>query len=90
MQYLFKGRIALVWLGLTLVTLASWWISVGRGQAIRPDLAISMAVIVIAVIKARFVLREFMEVGHASSWLRLLSDVWVVGIPVAIFVAMSI
>ncbi|RYG98089.1 MAG: prokaryotic cytochrome C oxidase subunit IV family protein [Alphaproteobacteria bacterium] len=90
MQYLFRGRIAPVWLGLTLVTLASWWISVGRGQAIRPDLAVTMAVIVIAVIKARFVLREFMEVRHASRWLRLLSDVWVVGLPVAVFIGLTV
>jgi len=90
MAYLFKGRIAQVWLGLTVVTLISWWISTGRGEALRPDLTITMAVIVIAVIKARFVLREFMEVGHASRWLRALSDLWVAGLPVAVLIALSI
>lgn len=90
MQYLFQGRIALVWLGLTLVTLISWAISHGGGGNLRPDLGLSMAVIVIAVIKARFVLREFMEVGHASRWLRVLSDAWVVGLPAAILAALWI
>ena len=90
MAYLFKGRIAPVWLGLTIVTLVSWLLSTQSGGALRPDLAVSMAVIVLAVIKARFVLREFMEVNHASRWLRVLSDVWVVGLPAAIFVALRI
>jgi hypothetical protein len=89
-QYLFQGRIALVWLSLTLVTLISWAISHAAGGDLRPDLAVSLAVIVIAVIKARFVLREFMEVGHASRWLRVLSDAWVVGLPLAIWLALSI
>ncbi|KHK90185.1 cytochrome C oxidase subunit IV family protein [Novosphingobium malaysiense] len=90
MQYLFKGRIAPVWLGLTIVTLLSWLISSGQDNVMKPDLTVSMAVVVIAVIKARFVLREFMEVGHASRWLRVLSDVWVVGLPPAILVALSV
>jgi len=90
MQYLFKGRIALVWLGLTIVTLISWQISHAGEGGLRPDLTLTMAVIVIAVIKARVVLREFMEVGHASRWLRVLSDVWVVGLPVVILAALCI
>jgi hypothetical protein len=90
MQYLFHGRIAFVWLGLTAVTLISWWIGAGGRTDWNPDLGISMAVVVIAVVKARFVLREFMEVGHASRWLRMLSDVWVVGLPVALYVALTI
>lgn len=90
MQYLFQGRIALVWAGLTIATLVSWAIGHQGGGDLSPDLALSMAVIVIAVIKARFVLREFMEVGHASRWLRILSDVWVVGLPVTIWVALQI
>jgi len=89
-QYLFQGRIAPVWLGLTIVTLISWQISHGGRVDLSPDLTVSMAVIVIAVIKARFVLREFMEVGHASRWLRVLSDVWVVGLPVALWIALQI
>ncbi len=89
MEYLFKSRIVLVWAGLTLVTLMSWAISHSVG-ALSPSFGITMAVIVIAVIKARFVLRDFMEVGHASRWLRVLSDVWVVGLPVAIYVALQV
>jgi len=87
---LFQGRIALVWLGLTIVTLISWQISHGGRIDLSPDLTVSMTVVVIAVIKARFVLREFMEVGHASRWLRILSDIWVVGLPAAIVVALWI
>lgn len=88
MHYLFQGRITLVWLGLTIVTLISWRISHGDPIDLSPDLTVSMTVVVIAVIKARFVLREFMEVGHASRWLRILSDIWVVGLPAAILVAL--
>lgn len=87
MQYLFKGRIAHVWLGLMLVTLAAWLFSGWRNADWHPDLAVSLTVVVVAVIKARFVLREFMEVGHASPWLRGLTDVWVVGLPLALYAA---
>jgi hypothetical protein len=90
MRYLFEGRIAPVWLGLTLVTLISWWISTGGHTGWSPNLAASMAVVIIAVIKARFVLREFMELGHASRWLRVLSDVWVLALPAAVLVALQI
>ena len=72
------------------MTLVSWAISHGAADTLRPDLAVSMAVIVMSVIKARFVLHDFMEVGHASRWLRVLSDVWAVGLPVAILIALQI
>ena len=89
MTYLFRDRIAFVFFGLTLFTLISWQVSAWRGQGNGPDLAITMTVVVVAVIKARFVLREFMEIGHASRWLRVLSDVWVVGLPLGILVALT-
>lgn len=89
MHHLLQGRIAHVWAGLTIVTLISWVIS-HRGGDMGPNLAVTMAVICIAVAKARFVLREFMEIGHASRWLRILSDVWVVGLPLAIWVTLQI
>ncbi|MCA9075466.1 MAG: cytochrome C oxidase subunit IV family protein [Novosphingobium sp.] len=89
MNYLFKDRLALVWIGLTILTYVSWQLSAWRQQEIQVDLAVSMTVIVLAVIKARFVLRIFMEIGHASRWLHILSDVWVVGLPIALLVALT-
>ena len=89
MHYLFKDRLALVWIGLTIVTFVSWQLSVSGKDDLRPDLGVTMAIVILAVIKVRFVLREFMEVGHASRWLRILSDVWVVGLPLAILVALE-
>ena len=90
MKYLFQGRIALVWLGLAIVTLISWQISASGSDMVQASLAVSVAVVAIAVIKARFVLHDFMEIGHASPWLRHLSEVWVVGLPLAILGALSV
>ncbi|MDX1504214.1 MAG: cytochrome C oxidase subunit IV family protein [Spongiibacter sp.] len=63
-----------IWLSLMALTLCSWLLSAG------PDVAtgtIATAVIIgIAVIKARMVMRYFMEVKSAPLWLRRGTDVW--------------
>lgn len=89
MDLLFKSRLAIVWVALSLVTLLSWAVGFKGSAALQPDFAISMAVVAFAVIKARFVLREFMEVAHASKWLRVGSDVWVVAFFLAILAVYS-
>lgn len=90
MQYLFKDRLHLVWLSLIVVTLVSWFLSNSDAAQLEAGLAVSVGVIVFAVIKAAFVLRTFMEIGHASPWLRMLSNVWIVGLPIAVAIGLMI
>ena len=67
-------RLALAWLVLTVLTLASWQSS---ARTIDPTVA-SIGVLVVAFVKARIVIVHFMEVGTAPRPLRLACDAWVV------------
>ena len=62
---------------LSVITIAQ--LGVGSLQAgLRPNAAITSGAIVIALIKVRIIIREFMEVRHAPVLLCRLTDLWVV------------
>ena len=72
-------RLTVIWLALCAVTLAQ--LSVGSPDPrteLAPNAAIATGAILIALVKVRFILREFMEVRHAHVLLRRLTDLWVV------------
>ena len=69
-----------VWLALVVATGASWWLGTGNGD----PRYVTTAVVVVALVKTRFVLRFFMEVRHAPAILRYLADAWAVLVCVAI------
>jgi hypothetical protein len=72
-------RLAIVWLALTAISIASVWLGQLRGHdASAPNAAISFSVIAMALVKVRVILREFMEVRHAPALLRRLADAWLV------------
>ena len=76
----FNKRLALVWLVLTAMTLAYIWLdhSADDDGVYRASTVVTVAAIVIALVKVRIIFREFMEVRHAPGWLRRLTDGWVV------------
>jgi hypothetical protein len=78
-------RLATVWLILALLTLAYPWIdrSADHNGAVHPSVVVTVAAIVIALVKVRIIFREFMEVRHAPALLCHLTDLWVVLIGVA-------
>ena len=77
MKTAFEFRLALVWLLLSLVTLASLSVSTFDDQvAFSANTAVTLSVFVIAIIKVRLILREFMEVRHAPALLQRLIDLW--------------
>ena len=74
----FERRLILVWAvlsGITLVQLAFG--SLGASEALRPNAAITVGAIGIALVKVRVIMREFMEVRHAPPLLCRLTDLWV-------------
>ena len=82
-----KGRMGLVLALLVFVTVLSWFLSTGGGgHPLTPNLAISATVLFIALLKARVIMREFMEVGFAPPWVRRTSDAWLVLFFAALFV----
>jgi hypothetical protein len=51
--------------------------SVDRDGILRPSAVVTTSVIAIALVKVRIIFREFMEVRHAPTFLRRLTDIWV-------------
>ena|ERR1700758_3335796 len=72
-------RLTSVWLALSAITLISWWIgSQHSHDPFRLNVVVTLSVLLIAVIKVRIIIREFMEVRHAPNLLRRLTDAWLV------------
>ncbi len=75
----FEKRLGVAWLALSAITIAQLGVGSLDGQdALRPNAAITSSAIVIALVKVRIIVREFMEVRHAPVLLRRLTDLWVV------------
>ena len=69
--------ITIAWIVLCALMIASWWLSPAHsGAAAVPSLPITVAVVVLGLIKSRLIIRYFMEVRTAPRWLRLATDVW--------------
>ena len=85
MAYL-RNPLILAWLVLITVTFASWWLGTsGDGAARRVDVAVTISVILIALLKTRLVFWYFMEVRSAPSWLRWACDGWLAALAAVIF-----
>ena len=75
----FEKRLILALLVLSGITLTQLAIgSLDGREALRPSAAITSGAIVIALVKVRIIIREFMEVRHAPVLLCRLTDLWVV------------
>jgi len=62
----FEKRLLVVWLILSAITMLSVWIGSLDGQgALRPNAVATSSAIVIALVKARVIFQEFMEVRTA-------------------------
>ena len=73
-----SNRLLTSWLGLSLITLVSWWIGTNHGQRhFEPNAAVTYAVLLIAAVKIRVIMREFMEVRLAPPLLRRVTDAWI-------------
>ncbi|MCB5945558.1 cytochrome C oxidase subunit IV family protein [Acidocella sp. KAb 2-4] len=72
----FSGRITVIWLFLVSATLLSF--GMGHGLGIRDHRYASAAILIVAFIKVRFVILDFMELRHAPSVLRIVAELWVV------------
>ena len=72
-----RTRLVFVLALLVSVTVLSWYLGTGGGgHPMNPNLAISAAVIFIALLKVRMIMREFMGIGLAPAWIRRSSDAW--------------
>ncbi|HVL02095.1 MAG TPA: cytochrome C oxidase subunit IV family protein [Dongiaceae bacterium] len=79
---LFRNSLTYVWLFLVGTTLVSWWLGATTAvadidaSALSLNFTVTVGIILIAVVKTRFVIWHFMEVRHGPSWLRWTCDSW--------------
>lgn len=78
MAALLKTRITVVWFFLVVATAASW--EMGHGFPFHDLRSAGIAIIVLALVKVRFVIMEFMELRGAPVPMRLAAQGWVIGI----------
>jgi putative copper export protein len=76
----FSKRLLFVWLLLSSLTIGYLWLdhSADYDGLLLPSAAVTVSVIVIALVKVRIIFREFMEVRRAPVLLRRLTDAWVI------------
>lgn len=85
MASLLRNRITLVWLGLVLATCLSW--ETGGDLAGLGDVrSLGTAVLVIAFVKVRYIMLEFMELRHAPLAMRLFAESWAVLVCAAVVI----
>ena len=79
-------RLLIAWLVLAGLTLGYLWIdrTADHGGSPVPSAAVTVAAILIALVKVRIIFREFMEVRGAPALLRRLTDAWLVIIAVSL------
>ena len=80
------GRLLTVWLALSGITAVSWWLGAKHNQSVLTrNKTITFAVLLIAAVKMRLIIREFMEVRRAPALLCRLTDGGIVLLFVVLF-----
>jgi caa(3)-type oxidase subunit IV len=80
-------RIVYTWAALSVITIVTWGLAHAPSRSGEQVLAaVTIAVLGIAVVKARLIIRNFMEVRSAPRWLRAFTDIWLVALAAAIVV----
>lgn len=87
MNAAFEKRLVVVWAILSAITLASYLVPKADSHAAPgPNLALTVAVILVSLLKVRLIIMEFMEARHAPLLLRRLTDVWLLVTAIALLV----
>ncbi|OBG85984.1 prokaryotic cytochrome C oxidase subunit IV family protein [Mycobacterium sp. NS-7484] len=67
------------WLVLVAITVGSWWLAPAQYSAtLAASVPITVLVLALTLVKARLIIRQFMEVRTAPRWLKLATDGWLV------------
>ncbi len=75
----------MAWAALCAITVISWWLAPGHGGAtVGASVPLTVGAVSLAFVKARVIVRSFMEVRFAPAWLRRATDAWLVTLWAAI------
>ena len=87
----FANRLSLTWVFLSAITILSWRLGAAHaGHPFQHDRMITAAVIGLALVKVRFIMREFMDVRTAPNSIKWISDAWLVAVFAALMTAYSL
>ncbi len=88
MKELVNQRATVSFALLVVITVVSFWLTVGHGGAFLGDTGkvLFASVIVLAFVKVRWVMLDFMELRDAPLKLRALFEFWVVGVAAALII----
>jgi hypothetical protein len=75
MTELLRSRTTLIWFLLVAATIFSW--EMGHGVGLHDARYAGAAIIVVAFVKVRFVILDFMEIRHAPLPMRIVGEAWV-------------
>jgi hypothetical protein len=82
-----ERTITWTWLVLVAITLGSWWLAPAHSRGVASaSVIVTRVVLALAVIKARLIIRNFMEVRTAPRWLKLATDAWLGGLVASVLV----
>ena len=70
-----RNPLCYVWAILSAITVASWWLSQG-GAEFKISPVVTVTVLLIAGFKVQLVVRYFMEVKTAPTWLKYTMNAW--------------
>jgi cytochrome c oxidase subunit IV len=87
MRSVLLSRITVIWGLLAIATIVSW--ELGHGLGVQDPRVAGSLILVVAMIKVRFVVLDFMEIRHAPPWLRVGAEIWTLvlaAVLVALFV----
>jgi len=78
---LLRKPVSIVWAALMLATIASTWLL--SNNSVTPEVA-TVAIMLIAALKVRFVITHFMEVRRAPLALQFVCDGWLLAVTAVI------
>ena len=65
------------WLVLMAITVGTWWLAPAHSHGVASaSVAVTCVVLGLAAVKARLIIRQFMEVRTAPAWLKVATDAW--------------
>ncbi|RAV18334.1 prokaryotic cytochrome C oxidase subunit IV family protein [Mycolicibacterium sp. GF69] len=75
------------WVALTAITIGSWWLAPAHfTDTVHASASITALVLALTFVKARLIIRNFMEVGSGPRWLKRSTDAWLGLLLAAVFV----
>lgn len=76
-----RNSLTYVWVVLSIITVVSWWLGLGREAGVyQANEWTTAAVLLLAGIKTRLVIRHYMEVRAAPLWIQITCDAWLAGL----------